>query len=84
VSASFFHHIFASQDQIHVTRFVDIGHVEVFVVVVGGVTLDAEVVDQFSVLFGLGFSPFKVGAVELYALISHLGNGAHRAFQIFR
>src|SRR6266700_877088 len=67
--------ILAAQNQIQVAHAIDILRQEVVGVVVGGVTADAQVVQQFAGLLGLSLGPFEIGGVELNGLISHLSDG---------
>src|ERR1044071_6418390 len=50
----------------------------------GGVALNAKVVDQLSILLGLRLGPLKVWTVEFHALVPHLGDGSDCALQILR
>ena len=76
------HNIFASQDQIAVTRLLDIFSCEGWQTIVRGITLDPQVIYQLAHLFRLRFRPVVVRRIELDGLVSHLGDGAHSAFEI--
>ena len=61
-----------AENQVQVSRALDVLRAEIVFVVVRRVATDAQVIHQLAHLLGLRLGPFKVGSVELDRLVSHL------------
>ena len=74
--------VLAAENEIQVTRTVEVLRTEVLFVIMGGEAVDAEIIEELAHLLRLGFAPLEIGSVKLDALVAHLGDSAHRPLWI--
>src|SRR2546427_684027 len=57
-------HVLAAQDQVPIAGTMNVLQAEVWLIIVGGETMDAQVIKKLAHLFGLTFAPLEIRSVE--------------------